>query len=120
MGFARRLIHTCTIKRYTRGQGSTGATTRTLSATQTEVACRLHYPSNAQRVAYPVEGQMVLTDAVLLLASDADIETDDTVESVVLASDGTTFDAGTYEVMSIVTRQNRRSRLKSVNLRRIA
>lgn len=117
MPFLNALIHTCSIQSYTVGQGSAGEITRTPATLQTEIRCRL--VQRAQNEPMTDVGQMVQTDATLFLQSEESISTEDEILNVVFRVDGSTFDAGPYEVVQVVKRDRNTVHHISARLKKI-
>jgi len=120
MGYESHLIHRCTITPTTVSRSARGAITKSNGTAVTGVHCRYVLPRGRGQYEPMVNvGQQVQTDAALLLKTDATIDTESVVSTITLAADGSSVDAGPFEVVSVSTRNRRSAHHISVGLKKV-
>jgi len=93
MSYTDLLINSCTVQRFTEGVADAyGTPVKTWAAHLTDIDCRWSTPKNRE---VKVGAEIVLADLLLFLG-DVDITEQDRV----------VLDSTTYEILSVVPRQN--------------
>lgn len=95
--FKKHLIHTCTVSRATTAASASGELIKTWADVEEGVRCRLV----RKRERYAREDLSAERDRtdILIAEAAADIEEGDRVYSFAYHSTGTSYDAGTYDVL---------------------
>ena len=94
MSYTSLLINTCTIKAFTEGAvDAYGNPAKTWAATYEDEPCRWSTPKNAE---VKVGAEVVIADLQLFLGGDTEVTEQDRV----------VLDGTTYEILSVMNRQN--------------
>lgn len=118
MSIASHFIHRCTRQRPTITTDALGADVREWESDQVSgIACRLVEKSQRVPLSELAE-RPVITTYTLLVAADADVQQGDRIVSVRDARTDETVEAGPFTIESLVRRNARGPRHKSLQLER--
>lgn len=96
------LIHRCSVERLTPSQSGSGEVEGTWAVVLTSVACRL--VRKVERYAAERMSAETLKDELVLTKASYDIRPGDRLTTWTWASDGATYDVGTYVVLNRLQR----------------
>lgn len=114
--FKKHLIHEATVQRKTDGRSSSGELIPSWSDIGT-INCR--YVEKQERIADEAQGFMMLLQHMLLCNQDEDVIVEDRITNIILRSDGSPVDAGTFTVESLLKRSSTGPHHISLRLERV-
>lgn len=104
MSFNRSLIHRCTIQNFSGSALPTGEIAKTWADRYPGQRCR--FVASSERFANEVDGLQVATVYKLFVPGTAVINNRDRITDIVLNATGGTVDAGPYEVLQVLPRND--------------
>jgi hypothetical protein len=119
MSFDSLLIHTCDISLLSQGAADDyGIPAKTYVETYSDEPCRLVSTTGRE---IKIGAEVVISDWKLFVDSSVNVDEQDRVSNILLASDGSTVDSSTFEVILVQLRSNGiGEHHKELSLRKVA